>query len=375
MRVGPSISNRLRVPQRAPKPDSGVTSEKTDIVDSMVERGWTAELKGVSPGQLDLLRAGFSKVDRGVLRWAEDQGVKLKVLQEGENLESTGALRDLGGHFENRIKADTVQNFHQILAPLTEKIANEKNPQEALKLRRQKRRKLAEFLTENPSGAAVFTPSFAPLLAPGLSSLQTDPTETPTLQGMALHHGADTPEEQSEFYRWMEMLNGERLEEARQASIKERSLLLASRPDAQKRWLKQAEEHPETIPLDTTLHTVVVPDAHFLPSLSDNSSLLLDRSDIQSVEGWRKEEFRGQWFFLEGKTEILIRDSAVGLDTPVHELGHVIDMTLEQREPEFYQSLRPKIEAAHAQARLDGKPISNYALANRREYMAEGFTA
>lgn len=354
---------------------SGVHSGKVEAVEVMLDRGLTLESQGADQTQRAILKDNLSRVDRGVLLWARRQGVRLQVMQSGEELEALDALRDLKGKFEERMSPETVSQLHSHLAPLTEKIRTEKDPERALSLRRQKRQELAELLTLNPSGAAVFTPAFAPLLAPGLSRLAADPTETPTLKGMAIHHGANSAEEQSQFYSWMEALNGERLKLAREESIEERSRLLRERPEALKRWEKQAEEHPETVPLDTTLHTLVVPDAHFFPSKGDEEPLLLDRSDLLSIEGWRNGDFRGQWFFLEGKANLLIRDSAVTLDTPIHELGHVVDMGLEKGAPDFYRSLRPRIERAHYQARLHGQAITSYAMANRREYIAEGFAA
>lgn len=362
-------------PYGGPRPDSGVESGKFEAVETMIERGETAALGETPVSQRELLQANLSRVDRGLLLWANQQGVRLQVLEEGEELEATQALRDLSGQFEEQIDADKIAKIHQHLEPLTEKIRSEKDADKALSLRRQKRAELAEILTHNPCGGAVFTPAFAPLLAPGLSKLAADPTETPTLKGMALHHGADSAEEQAKFYRWMEMLNGDRLQKARQASIDERSRLLAGKPEAQQRWLEQARTQPETVPLDVTLYTLVVPDAHFFPSVSSPQPLLIDRSDLRSIEGWSNGDFRGQWFFLGGKSNLLIRESALNLDTPVHELGHVIDMTLEKVEPEFYQTLRPRIEKAHYKARLEGRAISNYAMANRREYIAEGFAA
>lgn len=341
----------------------------------MLKDGRTPDLRGVTLQQQEILEANLSRVDRGVLQWAKQQGVRIQVLQEGEELEATRALRDLTGRFEERLKPDTVAQIHQHLSPITTRIREAGDPKTSASLRKQKRSELAELLTLNPCGAAVFTPQFAPLLAPGLSKLKADPTETPTLKGLALHHGADTPEEQEKFYRWMETLNGERLTEAREAAVRERSKLLEGRPEAQKRWLKQAEEQPETVPIDTTLYTIVVPDAHYLPSTLGGNDLLLDRSDLRSVEGWRNGDFRGQWFFLEGKTNLLVRDSAVSLDTPIHELGHVVDMTLEKVEPEFYQTLKEPIERAYGLARSQGHAISEYSKANPREYIAEGFAA
>lgn len=341
----------------------------------MLERGLTPRMIGPTPSQREQLETRLSRVDRGVLLWAEARGVRLQVLQSGEQLESTEALRDLTGRFEQRMKPDTVEQIDRHLAPLTEQIRGEKDPEKALSLRRQKRKEMAELLTANPCGAAVFHPAFAPILAPGISSLAADPGETPTLKALALYHGATAPEEQADFYSWMKTLNGPRLQQAQQSTIEERSRLLESRPDALQAWLRQAEQHPELVPLDVTLHTLVVPDAHFLSSSVGQRPLLLDRSDVLAVEGWRNGDFRGQWFFLEGKTNLLIRDSAVELDTPVHELGHVIDMTLEKEEPEFYDRLRPRIEKAHYQARLNGNAITSYAMANRREYIAEGFAA
>jgi hypothetical protein len=352
-----------------------VESGKLEAVHTMLDRGLTPRLKGPDEAQRSLLDARLSRVDRGVLLWAEAQGVRLQVLQSGEELDATDALRDLTGKFEQRLKPDTVEKLHEHLQPLTVRIRAEKDPEKALSLRRQKRNQLAELLTLNPCGAAVFTPAFAPILAPGISSLSADPGETPTLKAMAMYHGADSPEEQAQFFSWMERLNGERLAQARQATVEEKSRMLASRPEALQAWVRQAAEHPELVPLDVTAHTLVVPDAHYLGATSGQQPMLLDRSDVVSVEGWRNGDFRGQWFFLEGKTNLLIRDSAVELDTPVHELGHVIEMTLEKEAPQFYGSLRPRIEKAHYQARLNGKAITSYAMANRREYIAEGFAA
>jgi len=374
VQIGRSLPNPAA--SRSSRPSSsGVESGKQQAVQDMLERGLTPGLQGPSPNQQEALQARLGRVDRGVLRWAQSQGVRLQVLQSGEELEATQALRDLSGRFEQRLRPDIVEQVHLHLQALSQQIQAEPDGQKALALRREKRRQMAEILTHNPCGATVFTPAFAPLLAPGVSSLAADPGETPSLKAMALYHGADSPEEQASFYAWMEKLNGPRLQQARQATLDERSHLLASRPEALQAWLRQAEEHPELVPLDVTLHTLVVPDAHFLSSASGRQQLLVDRSDIRSVEGWRNGDFRGQWFFLEGKAHLLVRDTAVELDTPVHELGHVIDMTLEKQEPEFYRNLQPRIEKAHYQARLQGKAISSYAMANRREYIAEGFAA
>jgi len=371
----PSLPVLASRSQNRPRLDCGVESGKLKAIEVMLERGQTPQLKGPSPTQRELLEARLSRVDRGLLRWAQAQGVRLQVLQSGESLEATQALRDLTGQFEERLKPETVEAIHRHLAPLSERIKAESDPERALSLRRQKRNEMAELLTHNPCGGAVFTPAFAPILAPATSRLAADPGETPTLKAMALDHGASTTEEQANFYGWMEKLNGERLQQARQATIEERSRLLASRPEALHAWLQQARQHPELVPLDVTVHTLVVPDAHFLSAEGSQRPMLLDRSDVVSVEGWRNGDFRGQWFFLEGKTHLLIRDSALELDTPIHELGHVIDMTLEKQEPEFYGAIRPRIEKAHYQARLNSSAISSYALANRREYIAEGFAA
>ena len=376
MKIGPPINLRTTTTRRAPsaaKPD--IYADKFEAVSTLLQRGQTPSLKGASPEQTEILQDNLARVDRGVLLWAKEQGVQMQVLQSGEELEAAGVLRDFKGEFEERIDTQKIDAIHQHLEPLTDKIRSESDPDKLLALRRQKRHDLAELLTHNACGAAVFTPAFAPLLAPGLSKLLADPTETPTLKGMALHHGADSPEEQRTFYKWMEKLNGERLESAHQASVQERSDLLESKPEAQQGWLKQAQEKPETVPLDTTLHTLVVPDAHFFPSQSGEEPLLIDRSDLRSIEGWREGNFRGQWFFLEDKKNLLIRDSAVGLDTPIHELGHAIDLTLEKQAPDLYRSLRPRIEKAHYQARLHGHAITRYAMANRHEYIAEGFAA
>ncbi len=359
--------------RRFPLPDSGVTSGKVEAVDTMLIRGATSELRGTNGEQRSLLQSSLNRVDRGLLLWAQQQGVRMQVLQSGEELEAADVLRDLNGRFEQRLRPDIVEKIHTYLEPLTERIGNEKDPERALNLRRQKQRELAELLTANPCGATVFTPAFAPILAPGLSKLAADPTETPTLKSMALHHGANSPEQQGHFFHWMERLNGQRLEQARQATLAEKSELLKDRPEALQNWLRQAVQNPETVPLDVSLFTLVVPDAHFLEYREQ--PLLIDRSDLRSVEGWRNGDFRGQWFFLEGKSDLLIRASALALDTPIHELGHVIDFTLEKAEPEFYQTLAPRIEKAYGQARLDGHAITAYALANRREYIAEGFAA
>lgn len=355
--------------------DSGVNSGKLQAVDTMLDRGLTPGLQGPRSDQRATLQSTLGKVDRGLLLWAEQRGIKIQVLQQGEELEATGALRDLTGQFEQRMNPDTVAKIDQLLAPLTEKIRAEKDPEQAKLLRSQKRNQLAELLNANPCGATVFTHAYSSLLAPELSKAPVSLVETPTLKGMAIHHGAHARTEQKQFYHWMEMLNGDRLSQARQASIEKKSISLKNRPTALARWKKQAAEHPEMVPVDTTLFTLVVPDAHFFAIRPPQPDMLLDQSDLASVQGWRDGDFRGQWFFLDGKTNLLIRDSAVELDTPVHELGHVIDLTLEKEDPEFYNSLRPRIERAHYQARFQGHAITEYSKANKREYIAEGFAA
>ena len=70
---------------------------------------------------------------------------------------------------------------------------------------------------------------------------------------------------------------------------------------------------------------------------------------------------------------MLVRNTVLGEKTPIHELGHALDMQLEIQDPEFYSGFHTQLAQAFNRAKSNSQSISNYALANLREYFAEGF--
>ena len=284
------------------------------------------------------LQNSLDCVDSGVLRWLSQAGVGFLVLHQGDDLTQSQLLRQ-----------KSLQEWRQQLPAL----------QQAGQELHQQRQASGDFSLQRLTlPFSLYRPGSDSPLGPNLTTLET----------VALHHGARSLEEKQTFYGLVEELNGERLQTARQESLQKMEAHGMTREDAH-------------VPVDTLKHTLLFPDLYFCGP----GRLLLDSHDQQTLAAWHAEgpkvtfapnqgeEWNGQYLYMGGEKRVLVRDTALDSKTPVHELGHALDMQLESQDPEFYSQLHDGLSRAYNQARSSSQSITNYALANLREYFAEGF--
>lgn len=242
-------------------------------------------------------------------------------------------------------------------------------------MQRERRSVLLETLPQDSLAVPYSIPSLAGLLRDGdglhkLAQQQKMPKGT-TL--MAQLVGAKTPAQIQEYTQLVEAINGNRLEQARQAS------LASATPAQQQAWSKD----PGQIPLDLKGYDILVPDLAYVADGSGGSARvsLLDAS----VHGaWadgngkalKNSSINGQYFAQSRR--ILVQSSKVApqpgqahAHTPLHELGHAVEDSVSRHDPKFYGNWHSKVFIAY-QAAVQGSTVSEYAASNVAEYIAEG---
>jgi hypothetical protein len=295
-------------------------------------------LAPASPAEQAALCHSLDRVDTGVLRLLSHAGLGFLVLHEGDDLAQSQLLR-----------RQSLEKWRSQVGACREAGAD---------LHRQ-RQQSGDFSLQRLSlPASLYQPRSDSPLGPDLTTLET----------VAIHHGARSPEEKQLFYQLVEELNGPRLDQARaenQAKLEEHGL----------------QRDPAHVPINTLKHTLLFPDLYFCGP----QRLLLDEHDRGTLETWHDggskvsfasregDEWNGQYLYLGDQKRILVRNTALASQTPVHEMGHALDMHLENQDPVFYHELHDGLARAYSRARSSSRAVSNYALANLREYFAEGF--
>ncbi len=391
--------------QEAPKnPRAQVADqrERDQLVNGMLE---TTGPGAPTAQEAEALRNSLGVVDQGTLRFLQQQGLKVGVVSPGEDLYQMGVLRevDLAGLQSklpehqagiNAIDARLDQKFGPQMAEITSKMqglaADDPKRQELdLQLARLQGQRTYELSQGMESAGIPARPLMPPLSAKeasnnDLAMMATQVVESPLpTAAMADIHGANTPERLKEFEQLMVGLNGERLEVARQQGLEGlKARVAAAKPEDRERlqgYLDAALADPTQIPIDHRAHNIVVPDLHYvergrlgmhdklsLANWGDGASTAAPVVDPKTGEG---SVLNGQYF--EDRHRILVRDSRVGSDTPIHELGHAIEGGVQKADPTFYAGFEPRLMEAYQAAR-QGTTVSTYAQASPREYIAEG---
>ncbi len=376
--------------------------ERDQLVNGMLETTGPGAPTGE---EAQSLRNSLGVVDAGTLRFLQQQGLKVGVVSPGEDLYQMGVLRevDLAGLQaklpEHQAGIDAIdarldQKFGPQMAELTSKMqglaANDPKRQELdLQLARLQGQRTYELSQGMESAGIPARPLMPPLSAKeasnnDLAMMATQVVESPLpTAAMADIHGATTPERLKEFEQLMVGLNGERLQVARQEGLEGlKARVAAAKPEDRERlqgYLDAAMADPTQIPIDHRAHNIVVPDLHYvekgrlgmhdklsLANWGDGASVAAPVVDPKTGEG---SVLNGQYF--EDRHRILVRDSRVGSDTPIHELGHAIEGGVQKADPAFYAQFEPRLMEAYQAAR-QGTTVSTYAQASPREYIAEG---
>ena len=315
-------------------PENFLRQQRLQLLHSLV-----ATAPGIAvPSELERrqLCENLDRVDTGVLSWLSQAGVGFVVLHQGDDLAQSRLLRQ-----------QSLEEWRRHMPTCRQAGA------ELHKQRVQEQ----DFAWQNLKlPVSMFQPRSDGPLGPRLT----------TLEVIAAHHGARNPEEKQLFYQLVEELNGPRLAEARQeneAKLREQGF----------------ERDPSLVPLDPLKHTLLFPDLYFC------GPTMLDGHDFQTLQTWHgggsqvtfqkseSDEWNGQYLYLGDEKRVLVRNTVLQEKTPIHELGHALDMQLETQDPEFYAGFQPQLVHAFNRAKSNSQSISNYALANLREYFAEGF--
>ncbi|MBS2040542.1 hypothetical protein JST97_36485 [bacterium] len=321
------------------------------------------------------LEESLRVVDGRLLQLARQQGVTFQVVEPGDDLLQLGVVRsqphELIGQQLGAIKTFSDELATQLSlrydAPLRElephlkgkpggwSMGGDPLTSEVSRLREQRERFAIEKIVESGLPVKLFSlpiPAGADDFVAG--ALRQRSQRPISLEQMARHHGASTPQQVDEFAGWVRDINGERFKQA------------VSSAD----W--------KTTPVDHQSLSLLVPDLWY--QQFGNQQVLLDGHDRASLNQWAGPDgrvlastsgVRGQFFFPVNK--VVLRAGAAQGATPVHELGHVLERILEQRDPAFYGPWHDQLEQAWQNSRLNTQPVSGYSQTNPGEFVAEGF--
>ncbi len=376
------------------------------------------------------LRSSLGAVDTGVLRFASDSGLKIGVLNPGDEMFQAGVLRRQDPKaiqargpelqaFAQKLDAQLDQKYGNRLDSVKKELAalpeapmagfgmSSPDPhaekrgnlfQQLQTLEGQRGKELGDAVEKSGLPVKPFvipTDSKQMLGSPAAQQMALVQAMMPmSTAGMAAIHGAKTPEQVKEFHGLLESINGPRLQAAREDALggMRQAAERAKTPEEKAHFenlLKLSREKPEAIPLDYRKHNLLVPDMHYVAD-DKGKTTTVDLHDKMTLMDWSGSGTRtqkafdednldgsvieGQYFSRGGMNKMVVRDTALGKGAPVHELGHAIDFQMEQKDPQFYQGWKARLEAAHARTEgLEGKTVSEYAKTNPREYAAEGF--
>jgi len=196
---------------------------------------------------------------------------------------------------------------------------------------------------------------------------------------MAEFQGAKTPAEKQQFEKMMGAVNGDRLQAARRESLRNIESLAARMDNPKMKGMlgKQLDDmraHPEKIPMDRVKHNILIPDVHYYRPGGKGEAVLLDSENLERAN---KHVDGASGLYFSGTKTAQVDAAAVGRDghthgTASHELSHGLDYEVAAAVPAFYKTWSADLEKAYAQAKTRGASITEYALTNPREYVAEG---
>ncbi|MBX3170573.1 MAG: zinc-dependent peptidase [Candidatus Eremiobacteraeota bacterium] len=320
------------------------------------------------------LQKNLAAVDLKILHLAQKEGVTFQLVKPGDDLLQTGALQPRPDSYVHdqlpQIQAFAAQLRDQPLDTVLDRLEAEQLP--------------VKLFTIPTPGDLPFDPNLAQF------------SQMPqSIHGMALCHGAKTPEQIKEFTDLVKAINGETYSRAvqeaadRMTGFKRMGMNLTQQPFNEAEFRQNLINNQERLPLNHREINLLVPDLYY------TSAGKLDNHDRASLESWSgqrdakgelsttgkingdQNSIRGEYF---KNKRILVRQTEVSKRAPIHELGHAMDDLLQQKDPEFYQSWKAAVQKNydHMMQNLYGpeggtEPITHYAETNVGEYIAEGF--
>jgi len=194
-----------------------------------------------------------------------------------------------------------------------------------------------------------------------------------SVEELALRHGFKGAEQQNRFSSLVEKANGDRLSQARQASIQKEKEKLEAVTSLRERArlegrLEQWEADPNTIPVDPDAHDILVPDVVRYRTGPEDTMEMTQGSWSKFVSN------NGAAGIYFNQKKLLQVDHEQSTDfTFTHEVGHAIDDAVKTTDPEFYRQWKKGVMKAYegAEHQGHGEIISEYSRTNTTEYIAE----
>jgi len=341
------------------------------------------------PAEAAQLRQRLGQVDPAILKLLEHDGVRYGVVRPGTAFAALGALQPRSSQdYISRLPEMRAQaeRARQAAAPfrrgldslLRQRVAGRLDPSLEARIA-QMQRDMRQAVLEALPASSWLTPYTIPSLAGQLRDrdglhelvrLQKEPKGTARMAELV---GARGPEQSLEYQRLLEAINGPELQAARQLA------LTGATPEQQVAW----EKDPGQVPLDLKSFVILAPDLAYLPD-GQGGSLRASLLDAGVQAAWANAQgktlaqspIRGQYFPWNRK--VLVQSSKLApspnephAHTPVHELGHALEDSVERHDPRFYQNWLSRVQGAYQRARGQGS-VSDYATTNPAEYIAEG---
>ncbi|MDQ7826843.1 MAG: hypothetical protein RDV48_28855 [Candidatus Eremiobacteraeota bacterium] len=408
-------------------------AEREKIASSMIVRDSRVGAPDEASAQ-DLTNT-LAAVDLDMLKYNQANGTKFIIVKPGQDLMDTGVIRsqdpaainagasamgkdarealgNVEAEYGPRIKAlegklaglppaPAMSIFGSASDADAEKIKERSMLEKELSdLKAQQRKKEAELVEkETKDKAMIFSPlvgSDAGAAGPMGMMIALQVSQQPmSTNDMAAAHGAKTPEEIKQFNDSVEKLNGDRLTALRQESLKNMETMTAAvqDPEQKRQFLESIDKFkkdPQSIPLDQANNPVLVPNTFYYrpEDKPDAKPSVVDAHDYGSLKSWTDGSGKikgvdpmgsttlGQHFYKDGMNTILIRESALKEQAPIHEMGHATESIIERKSPGFSKELTEGRDKAFSHVGFgDGRheSVTPYAGTGERENLAEGF--
>lgn len=386
-----------------------------------------AEKEGV---KFQIVKPGDSLIEKGIV---QERSVN-EVTQNAPETRraANGIIDEVNGKYEPLLaqaKEADEQKKNQPHPPLTgggmaammARIQDSRPQVE--KVNEERRAEIDNKVREQTDNQAMLYNPFAAEGAPGggfggnhLLHMAKAPAST---RQMAAAHGAQTPQEVNEFNNAVEALNGDRLSTARNETLAnlEKALNDPKNKDNPYKVTQEQIDHlrqnTREIPVDHQKNDIIVPnrfyhrpgketgtDENGIPTFKRTGTrTVVDQEGYQTLRGWqgntegvmsleqamkKGKNFEinsfnnGQYFpdrkliLLRGEPDVMQPEG--NKNTPVHELGHALEFTLEEKRPDFYNGWKEQLDTAYGNVGFDpNRTVSDYSRINEREYLAEGY--
>lgn len=207
---------------------------------------------------------------------------------------------------------------------------------------------------------------------------------------MATAAGAKTPEERREYAGLVQGINGERLQKAQGEQIAnfEKSIpnLPADQQASAREHLAQWKKDPSGVPFEMERNGIFAPDLYYARDKEGNT-VRLNGHDYRAYKEWNdgassaadlwtpksKDStgtlINGEYFTDTKKFLVhsgMLSGEEARAHTAVHELGHAMEDIVKQKDPQFYEGWQKRLNEAHGRAAGPPPDLSDPASFTRK---------